>query len=260
MTHNDITKDNWNANLYDGKHSFVSMFGSDLIDILAPQKGEKIIDLGCGTGDLAKKLFDLGVNVIGVDKSENMISSAKSKYPSIYFEAKDAIKLEYNCEFDAVFSNATLHWIKPPNLALQNIYNGLKHGGRFVAEFGGKGNVQKITSEILNQRKEAGYEFDIENFPWYYPSIGEYTSLMEEAGFRVTFAQHFDRPTPLTGYNGLRNWIEMFGSSLLDDLSEITKNHIIANAELNLKGTSFNQQNNSWTADYKRIRVIGIKE
>ncbi|KEF38695.1 methylase involved in ubiquinone/menaquinone biosynthesis [Schinkia azotoformans MEV2011] len=259
MPYNHSIKDNWDASLYDGKHSFVSIFGSELIDLLAPHKGENILDLGCGTGDLAKKLFDLEVNVIAVDKSENMIRNAKSKYPNIYFEVNDAIKLEYNCKFDAVFSNATLHWVKPPKQALQHIFSGLKHGGRFVAEFGGKGNVQKITSEIINQRKKLGYEFKMENFPWYYPSIGEYTSLMEEVGFRVTFAQHFDRPTPLDGDNGLRNWIEMFGGDLFEGISENTKNQIIANVEHNLKGALYNQKNNSWIADYKRIRVVGIK-
>lgn len=174
-----------------------------MIDLLAPHKGEKILDLGCGTGDLAKELFDFGVNVVGVDKSENMIRNAKSKYPDIYFEVNDAIKLDYNDEFDAVFSNATLHWVKLPKQALQHIFKGLKHGGRFVAEFGGKGNVEKITSEIINKRKKLGYEFEMEHFPWYYPSIGEYTSLMEKVGFRVIFAQHFDRPTPLDGGNDI---------------------------------------------------------
>lgn len=259
MVHNHSAKDNWDANLYDGKHSFVSMFGSELIDLLAPHKGENILDLGCGTGDLAKKLFDLGVNVVGVDKSENMIHNAKSKYPNIYFEVNDAIKLEYNREFDAVFSNATLHWVKPPKLALQHIFNGLKHGGRFVAEFGGKGNVQKITSEIIKQRQNLGYEFEMENFPWYYPSIGEYASLMENVGFKVHFAQHFDRPTPLDGDNGLRNWIEMFGDSLFEGVPENVKGEIITKVEQNLKETLYNQENNSWIADYKRIRVIGIK-
>lgn len=252
-------KDNWNANLYDGKHSFVSVLGNELIDLLTPQIGEDILDLGCGTGDLAKKLFNLGVNVIGVDKSENMIRTAKNKYPNIRFIVQDATNLQYNSEFDAVFSNATLHWIKPPKQALQHIFNGLKHGGRFVAEFGGKGNVQKITDEIIIQREKLGYKFERENFPWYYPSIGEYTSLMEDVGFKVTFAQHFDRPTRLDGDNGLKNWIEMFGGNLFEGMPENVEKEIITKVEQNLIGTLYNQENHSWTADYKRIRVIGIK-
>ena len=117
---------------------------------------------------------------------------------------QDATDLDYHNEFDAVFSNATLHWVKPPIQALHCIFKSLKQGGRFVAEFGGKGNVQTITDEIIKQIKEAGFEFKKEQFPWFYPSIAEYSSLMEETGFRVTFAQHFDRPTPFGG----RYWIK----------------------------------------------------
>ena len=251
--------DQWNANLYDEKHSFVSKFGSDLIDLLAPQKGEHILDLGCGTGDLAKKLVDVGTNVVGVDLSENMIQTAKRKYPNIPFYVQDATNLHYNNEFDAVFSNATLHWVKPPKQALQQIFNGLKQDGRFVAEFGGKGNVQKITDEIIVQREKLGYSFEREDFPWYYPSIGEYSALMEEIGFRVTFAQHFDRPTQLEGKNGLNNWIKMFGSSLLEGIPENVTEEIITKVEQNLKDTLYNQNENYWMADYKRIRVVGIK-
>lgn len=147
-----ITKvDNWNANLYDKKHSFVSQFGEDIVQLLAPNEGENILDLGCGTGDLTKKINDFGASVKGIDKSQNMVNQARSKYPDIHFNVEDATKLEYTNEFDAVFLNATLHWVKPPKSALSCIYNSLKSQGRFVAEFGGKGNVQQITDEIRKQ-------------------------------------------------------------------------------------------------------------
>lgn len=258
MLNNNIDSDNWNAHLYDSKHSFVSKFGEDLIELLAPKKGEYILDLGCGTGDLAYKLNKLGVNVIGIDKSENMVDQAKKKYPHIKFEVQDALNLDYHYEFDAVFSNATLHWVKPPKQALICIYKALKQDGRFVAEFGGKGNVKIITDEILNQFEKLGIEFKAELFPWYFPNIGEYSTLMEEVGFRVIFAQHFDRLTPLDGDHGIRNWIQMFGNSMFEGLTEETKDFIITKVENNLKGVLF--QNGGWFADYKRIRVIGIKE
>jgi ubiquinone/menaquinone biosynthesis C-methylase UbiE len=251
------TKDNWNANLYDQNHSFVSRYGNNLIELLALKEGEKILDLGCGTGDLAKKLCDIGGNVIGADKSENMISQALIKYPEIKFVVSDAIDLGYSTEFDAVFSNATLHWIKQPKLALASIYRSLKSSGRFVAEFGGKGNVQLITNEIINQINLSGFAFSTEQFPWYYPSISEYTSLMEEAGFRVTFAEHFDRPTPLDGENGLRNWIKMFGMNFFEGIDEQKTESIITKVENNLKGILYIE--GKWIADYKRIRVIGVK-
>lgn len=254
---NQTTGDHWNADLYDHKHSFVSKYGNSLIELLAPKQGEKILDLGCGTGDLAKKLHDAGVNIVGADKSQNMITQALNKYPHIHFMVQDATSLGFNSDFDAVFSNATLHWVKQPKQALHCIYQSLTPGGRFVAEFGGKGNVQMITEEIINQLKQSGIEYRMEKFPWYYPSIGEYTSLMEEAGFRVTFAEHFERPTPLEGENGLRNWIEMFGSQMFADIDEDKKEYIITKVENNLKEILY--KNGSWIADYKRIRIIGVK-
>src|SRR5699024_8970592 len=188
--------DQWNANLYDQKHSFVSQLGEDLIQLLSPRPGESILDLGCGTGDIAKKLHDLGVKVEGIDSSDNMVRQARSKYPEIEFRLADARELDYKKQFDAVFSNATLHWVKPPLSALSNIYKSLKDQGRFVAEFGGKDNVQIITSDIKRQAHRLGFPYHEERFPWFFPSIGEYATLMEEVGFKVTFAHLFDRPTP----------------------------------------------------------------
>ena len=170
----------------------------------------------------------------------------------------DATNLEYNIEFDAVFSNATLHWVKQPKQALKWIYQSLKQDARFVAEFGGKGNVQTITDEIIHQMKDSGMEYKTEQFPWYYPSIGEYTTLMEEVGFRVVLAQHFDRPTTLDGENGLKNWIKMFGGHMLKVLMRIKKDDIITKVGNHLKAILYREGN--WIADYKRIRVIGIKE
>ncbi|CAH0345274.1 class I SAM-dependent methyltransferase [Bacillus sp. CECT 9360] len=253
-----MKKDYWNANLYDAKHSFVSKFGEDVVKMLAPSEGEHILDLGCGTGDLANALKKMGVHIIGVDKSDNMIQQAQIKYPDIKFEVEDALNLDYDNQFDAVFSNATLHWVKPPEKALDRIYTSLKQGGRFVAEFGGKGNVQIITDEIITQFGKFGIGYDVEKFPWYFPSIGEYSSLMENEGFRVRYAHHFDRPTPLEGDNGLRNWIEMFADSMFDGLDVETKDTIITEAEKSLSGIS--RRKGEWVADYKRIQVIGIKE
>lgn len=250
--------DSWNAKLYDHKHSFVSKYGNSLIELLAPKQGEKILDLGCGTGDLAQTLFENGVEIIGADKSENMVEQAIQKYPHLEFRVQDATELVYHSEFDAVFSNATLHWVQPASQALHGIYQCLKKGGRFVAEFGGKGNVQTITNEIIRQIKEAGFDFKKEQFPWFYPSIAEYSTLMEEAGFRVVFAQHFDRPTQLDGAQGLKHWIDMFAIGLFGSIPERAKNEIITNVENNLKEVLY--KDSHWMADYKRIRVIGVKE
>ncbi|KAB8129358.1 methyltransferase domain-containing protein [Gracilibacillus oryzae] len=248
-------KDSWNADLYDQQHKFVSNFGSNVIELLAPKKGESILDIGCGTGDLANQLKIAGVNITGIDQSQNMIDQACMKYPEIDFKVVDILKMNFAEEFDAVFSNAVLHWIKQPKAALANIYHALKPGGRFVAEFGGNGNVQLITDQL---KEQFSITESSERFPWYFPSIGEYSRLMESTGFRVVFAQHFDRPTPLEGEDGLRKWIEMFASHLFEQTSKQEQEQILTNIERNLKRQMY--KNGKWSADYKRIRVIGWKE
>lgn len=250
--------DHWNANLYDQKHSFVSQFGEDLVQLLAPKQDEYILDLGCGTGDIAKKITDLGANVKGIDSSDNMIRQARDKYPDIEFSVEDATELDYKNQFDAVFSNATLHWVQPPESALCCIYNSLKNQGRFIAEFGGEGNVQLITAEIKKQAYALGLPYHEERFPWFFPSIGEYATLMEKAGFKVTFANLFERPTPLKGTDGLRNWIDMFGKMMFEQLDHKILNQIIINVEKQLREIMFKED--TWIADYKRIRVVGVKE
>ncbi|WP_445486811.1 class I SAM-dependent methyltransferase [Niallia sp. 03133] len=257
MGENKNYKDAWNATLYDSNHSFVSKYGNDVIELLNPIQGEKILDLGCGTGDLAKKLTDCGIDTVGIDKSERMIFQAISKYPTIPFFVQDATEMEFNHDFHAVFSNATLHWIKDPEGALSCIYKSLKPGGRFVAEFGGKGNVQSITDAVIHSMKEAGLTYRSELFPWYFPSIAEYTTLMEKAGFRVAFAHHFDRPTKLDGEDGLKNWIIMFANDFFKEVDEAAQQHVIENTVNRLKDILYSD--GEWIADYKRIRVIGIK-
>ena len=253
-----MSTDQWNASLYDNKHSFVSQYGNDLVEFLAPNAEERVLDLGCGTGDLTQRIHELNAIVTGVDQSANMIAEAKQKYPMIDFSVEDALHLHYRNEFDAVFSNATLHWIKEPEQVLRGIHQSLKAEGRFVAEFGGYGNVQHITDEIIYQLKRHDVAYREAQFPWYFPSVGEYTPLMEKAGFRVLFAQHFDRPTPLQGEDGLRNWIEMFGKTIFTDVADDVKESIITEVLHHLKGKLY--RDGTWIADYKRLRVIGVKE
>lgn len=253
-----MTDDKWNAKLYDGEHSFVAKYGENLIGLLAPQKGERILDLGCGTGDLAYQIHALGADVLGLDSSEKMIEQARKKYPYLSFYEANALNLHFENEFDAVFSNAVLHWIKPPEQVLEGIYKALKKGGRFVAEFGGKGNVQMIVNAALEIFRKEGIKNQADRIPWYFPSIGEYASMMEKVGFRVTAAFHFDRPTPLLGTEGLRKWLKMFGHAMFQDLDDETKEKIMSEIEDHLKEKMF--KNGQWIADYKRIRIMGNKE
>lgn len=252
------TKDQWDASLYDGKHQFVSKYGEGIVRLLDVQIDEKILDLGCGTGDIAHTFQQLGAEVIGVDHSANMIERAKEKYPSIPFYEKDANVFTMDASFDAVFSNATLHWIKTPELVLERVYAHLSKGGRFVAEFGGYGNVQGITDSIVEHIRALDLSYEDSQFPWYFPSVGTYTKLMEEAGFRVTYAEHFDRPMPLNDDAGIHHWIRMFCADFFTDIEETATEKVIAAVVNDLKETMY--KDGTWVADYKRLRVIGIKE
>lgn len=250
-------KDLWNASFYDNNHAFVSNYGNDLIELLHPKQGERILDLGCGTGDLANMLHGLKTTVVGVDASENMIEQAESKYPHIPFSVMDATRLTFDNEFDAVFSNAVLHWIKTPEAVLQSIFKSLKTGGRFVAEFGGAGNVRAITDALIQQIHAANIPYTEDQFPWYFPTIGQYTQLLESVGFEVCYALHFSRPTKLDGEDGLKNWLEMFSPSLFEQVEADVKAHIFNITTEQLKPKLYRNEN--WYADYKRIRIIAIK-
>jgi len=247
----------WDVELYDRKHSFVSAYGNDLVKLLAPEKGELILDLGCGTGDLSKVIFDLGSRVIGIDASNEMIEEASAKYPMINFRVMDATDIKLEEKFDAVFSNAVLHWIKQPEEVLEASSSVLKAGGRFIVEFGGRGNCETITNCLIAIMNEKGYNYDMNEFPWYFPSIGEYTSLLEKHGFEVEYAIHFKRPTKLSGDGGFIDWINMFAGNLYKRVPDDQRNIISKIAEGRLKDVLY--QNGEWFADYKRIRVVARK-
>src|SRR2546423_15463085 len=131
----------WDPGLYDGKHAFVWQYGASLVELLQPRPGERILDLGCGTGHLTAQLAAAGANVLGIDSDAAMIEQARKAYPALHFEQRDARDFHFDEPFDAVFSNAVLHWIKEPERVIVCLRRALKPGGRFVAEFGGRGNV-----------------------------------------------------------------------------------------------------------------------
>ena len=246
----------WDAELYDSKHAFVSQLGASLIQLLSPQKGECILDLGCGTGYLTQQIAATEATVLGIDSAETMIEQARKNYPTLQFVVEDATKLPFHEEFDAVFSNAVLHWIKKPELVVSSIWRSLKPGGRFVAEFGGKGNVQAITTAIHNILNSAGYATAAFN-PWYFPSIGEYSAILEKQGFELTFATLFARPTPLDGEQGMQNWLQMFANSLFSIVPTEEQSRLMAQIEAELRPQLY--QDGTWLVNYKRIQVGAFK-
>jgi len=248
----------WNTKLYDGQHDFVAQFGTGIYAWLTPKKGEQILDLGCGTGDLTKKIQENGAAVTGVDSSLEMVNAAKVKFPTINFQQADARELPFTNSFDAVFSNAVLHWIPEKEKAIASIHQALKTGGRMVVEFGGKDNIQQMWTALKKELLQRGYaEHANINF-WYFPSIGEYTTLLEKQGFRVVKAAHFDRPTPLKGEDGMKNWFLMFTDNFFTGISASEKMAILEAVQTSLKATHF--VDNGWVADYKRIRIVAVKE
>ncbi|MCX6020510.1 MAG: class I SAM-dependent methyltransferase, partial [Chloroflexi bacterium] len=187
----------WNTALYDDRHSFVWKYGAEVLELLAPQSGERILDLGCGTGHLTSAIAASGAEVIGFDAAMTMVEQARALYPAISFVQADAANFDFGEPFDAVFSNATLHWVTRAGEAASCIAAALRPGGRFVAELGGRGNTKAVLAAISGARQAAGFSSGIERSPWYYPSVAEYAALLEERGLAVTSARLFDRPTPL---------------------------------------------------------------
>jgi trans-aconitate methyltransferase len=247
----------WNAGLYDDKHSFVWKMGAGLLELLEAKASEHILDLGCGTGHLTSQIAATGARVVGIDKSPEMIQQAREKYPALRFEVMDAREIPFPEQFDAVFSNATLHWITEPERVITGIAKVLRPGGRFVAEFGGKGNVGELVTAVQRAWANLGLPGPLEN-PWYYPGIAEYSGLLERHGLEVTFANLFERPTPLEdGERGLRNWLEMFGGIFLEQLSPQQREQAVTAVEREARPALW--RDGHWVMDYRRLRVVAHK-
>ena len=250
---------NWNPNLYDDKHAFVFKYGEDLVDLLKPQKGERILDLGCGTGYLTSVIALSGASVVGIDNSIEMITKAKTEYPQLDFQVQSATSFHLEGHFDAVFSNAVLHWIQEKEKAVELVYHSLKRPGRFVLEMGGKHNVEKILKSLQKSLIKHGYVDNAAISLFYFPSLGEYASLLESKGFRVTYAVHYDRETKLSdGKDGIKDWIKMFAGAYLNGLDEKATAKILKEVQDSLEPT--NCRKGSWYADYKRLRMIAVKQ
>ncbi|MDO4181014.1 MAG: methyltransferase domain-containing protein [Bacteroidales bacterium] len=248
----------WNAQEYLQDFSFVPRYGEDVLNLLDVHTGDRVIDLGCGNGMLTKRLSEMGLNVTGIDASEEMLGIARSSYPELTFIKSDALDFTVDEPVDAVFSNAVFHWIdrdKQP-LLLRQINRALKPGGELVCEFGGKGCASKVHEALRQSFRKRGLEYA---FSFYFPTIGEYATLLEQAGFKVVYAWLFDRPTACkNGECGLRDWIRMFDKQPFRMMDANTENEILSEAEQALSNDLFNQ--GSWHIDYVRIRLKAIKE
>jgi trans-aconitate methyltransferase len=192
-----VGEQGWDAGGYDRAFGYVSRHGRELMRLLAPVPGERVLDLGCGTGELAAAVADLGIEVCGIDADAAMIAQARALHPEIGFEQADGHDFVLADPVDAVLSNAALHWMLDPPAVIARVRAALRPGGRFVAEFGGQGNVAIICSAVRDASEAAGVDPGRIHVPWFFPSPAEYATLLEEGGFRVRLMEHFDRLTPL---------------------------------------------------------------
>jgi trans-aconitate methyltransferase len=247
-----MSRNTWDAGLYESDHAFVWKYGAELLPLLNPQPGERIVDLGCGTGQLTAEIASTGAETLGVDSSADMIGQARQNYPKLKFQLADARSFAVDQPFDAVFSNAALHWIQDARTVVQAIYRALKPGGRFVAEFGGKGNNAKVIAAL----KEAGASDPLLTF--YFPSIGEYAGILESEGFEVRFATLFDRPTELEDpVRGLEQWLVMFQQKSLAAIPMADRERAFRQMEDHLREELF--YDGKWHIDYRRIRVVAVR-
>ncbi len=247
----------WNATLYDNKHSFVAKYGEDVLGWLAPQSGEHILDVGCGTGTLTEKISAYGAIVTGIDASPEMIARAKQSYNKIKFFVKDATDFSFDKKFDAVFSNAAFHWIKNQQKVLQCIYDCLETGGRLVDEMGAKHNVESIHSAVKNALTGKGFEAGANTEVNYFSSAAEQAVMLEKTGFTISSITRFERPTELIGDDGMKNWIIQFCHAFFKIIPAEEADTIINKAVAILKETNY--ENGKWYADYIRLRVKAIK-
>ena len=249
----------WDAKLYDDKHSFVWEKGKGVVELLAPKPGERILDLGCGTGHLTAEIAAVGALTVGIDQSADMIAQARRQFPDLRFEVCDAREIPFTGEFDAVFSNAALHWIPEAEKVIRGVARALKPSGRFVAEMGGKGNIRRLVEAITAACREVGLDSGAATEAWYYPSIGEYAGLLEKHGLEVRQAALFERPTRLEdGEKGLEAWLRMFRRAILDRLPAAGQDAFLREVERQARPELF--QDGVWELDYRRLRIVAWKQ
>ncbi len=253
-----MTPNTWDAKLYDEKHSFVWERAKGVVEMLQPKAGERILDIGCGTGHLTAEIAASGAALIGIDQSPAMIAQARERYPKLKFEVCDAREIPFAGEFDAVFSNAALHWIPEPEKVIRGVAQALKPNGRFVAEFGGKGNIRRLVDALAGACDVFGIDRRVATEGWYYPSIAEYAGLLEKHGLEVREAALFNRPTRLEdGEQGLDAWLRMFRRGVLDRISTDKQDAFLREVERQARPQLF--KNGNWELDYRRLRIAASK-
>jgi trans-aconitate methyltransferase len=243
---------NWNAEQYGRVGAFVHQLAGGVVEWLAPERGERILDLGCGDGQLTARLVATGAIVTGVDASADMVAAAQLR--GIDAIAGNAENLPFpDADFNAVFSNAALHWVRNHEAMLAEVRRVLRPGGRFVAEMGGHGNIAAVQVAFMAVLARHGYA-DAEDGVNYYPTPESYRRRLERTGFTVERIDLIPRPTPL-GDGGMAEWLRTFRSGVLATLPSDLRETVVAGTCALLE-TALRDEGGHWTADYVRLRFV----
>jgi trans-aconitate methyltransferase len=245
----------WDATRYDEAFAFVPALGTAVLDLLDPQPGERVLDLGCGSGELTAQIVARGARVTGVDSSAEMVARAHERFPDLDVRLADGEQLNVDGPFDAVFSNAALHWMTRPDEVLAGVRAVLRGGGRFAAEMGAARNVTALVSALREAAQQIGLDAELP-LPWYFPTPAEQATRLERAGFTVRLLQYIDRPTRLTDVtNGAADWWRMFGASTLAALDAAQADELLATVN-EIAAPRLRGADGVWVADYVRLRFV----
>ncbi|HEV3111545.1 MAG TPA: class I SAM-dependent methyltransferase [Candidatus Binataceae bacterium] len=243
----------WDPQTYARNARFVSDLAGPVLELLAPRAGERILDLGCGDGVLTAKLAAIGCDMVGVDGSIAQVEAARAL--GLDARVMDGERLDFEADFDAVFSNAALHWMRRPDAVIGGVRRALKPGGRFVAEMGGDGCVAKIKAALVGALARRGIEGAALN-PWYFPTIEDYCARLRAGGFTVQSAALIPRPTELPG--DITGWLATFAQSFTAALAPAQRPAFIAEVQAALEPQLCDRQG-CWWADYVRLRFSATK-
>ena len=246
----------WNAADYEKNFSFVHRYGENVLEMVEKGNGGLAVDLGCGTGPLTPGLKEKGYRVLGIDESAQMVEAARTAHPDLTFMQGNALTFSLEEKAEVIFSNAVFHWIDAAmqDALARNLAAQLSPGGMLVTEFGGKGCAEAVHSTLEACFQEKGLVYPR---VFYFPTIGEYASVLEKAGFKVVFASLFDRPTPQNTQDGLTDWIRMFVKKPFDGMDEALKSEILSETEDRLRSRLY--VDGRWYIDYVRIRVKAVR-
>ena len=245
----------WDADRYRRQFGFVSALGGEVLELLDPVPGELVLDLGCGTGELAAAIAASGAQVLALDSDPAMVAAARRRLGGDRVLLADAHSFTLPEPVDAVFSNAALHWMLHPAEVIGRVHAALRPSGRFVAELGGARNTETVLEALGTAMAEAGLPEPA--VPWYFPSPAAYDGLLEAGGFQVARMEHFARPTPLTDCpNGLADWMAMFGGTLTAPVPAAQLPAVLARVE-ELAAPRLHRDG-GWFVDYWRLRFVAV--